>query len=252
MGVENYIFFVWNRVRIWRTGRHTPTKNYQEYPPPGIISRPLYSYRTQQGTRRSFSGRLSLSFGVSELSALSDNRLHESCDVELCEKWSNPGSISSYLCKYKLLSSHQSGNHKFHSTETINHVVTDTLFEALDAEEISMLILLDLSKAFESVDHYILLPKNSRLGSFPLVYIAGSQVTYLTDPNNMRIGTVTSSTLPLTHGITQGSISSALLFTIYTNDLPPTPKIYKLESYVDDPKVFFSILRGTQRLFFVK
>ena len=76
--------------------------------------------------------------------------------------------------------------------------------------------------------------------------------TYLTDPNNMRIGTVTSSTLPLTHGITQGSISSALLFTIYTNDLPPTPKICKLESYVDDPKVFFSILRGTQRLFSVK
>ena len=78
--------------------------------------------------------------------------------------------FTSYLCKYKLLSSHQSGNHKFHSTETINHVVTDSLFEALDAKEISMLILLDLSKAFESVDHNILLPKNSRLGSFPLVY----------------------------------------------------------------------------------
>ena len=27
-------FLVWNRVRIWRTGRHTPTKNFQEYPPP--------------------------------------------------------------------------------------------------------------------------------------------------------------------------------------------------------------------------
>ena len=31
MGVENYIFLVWNRIRIWRTGRQTPTKNSQEY-----------------------------------------------------------------------------------------------------------------------------------------------------------------------------------------------------------------------------
>ena len=78
--------------------------------------------------------------------------------------------FTSYLCKYKLLSSHQSGNHKFHSTETINIVVTDSLFEAMDAKGISMLIPLDFSKAFESVDHNILLQNNSRLGSFPLVY----------------------------------------------------------------------------------
>ena len=32
-GVENLHFLVWNRVRIWGTGRHTPTKNSQEYPP---------------------------------------------------------------------------------------------------------------------------------------------------------------------------------------------------------------------------
>ena len=32
-GCGNWHFSVWNRVRIWRTGRHTPTKNSQEYPP---------------------------------------------------------------------------------------------------------------------------------------------------------------------------------------------------------------------------
>ena len=30
--LKNSIFLVWNRVRIWRTGRHTPTKNFREYP----------------------------------------------------------------------------------------------------------------------------------------------------------------------------------------------------------------------------
>ena len=33
MGVENYIFLVWNRVRIWRTGRQTPTNNSRSTPP---------------------------------------------------------------------------------------------------------------------------------------------------------------------------------------------------------------------------
>ena len=35
--VKDYIFLVWNRVRIWRTGRHTLTKNFQDNPsPPGV------------------------------------------------------------------------------------------------------------------------------------------------------------------------------------------------------------------------
>ena len=33
-------FLVWNRVRIWRTGRYNPTKNYQEYPPPPFLGTP--------------------------------------------------------------------------------------------------------------------------------------------------------------------------------------------------------------------
>ena len=35
IGYEKQHFLVWNRVRIWRTGGHTPTKNSEEYPPPG-------------------------------------------------------------------------------------------------------------------------------------------------------------------------------------------------------------------------
>ena len=113
---------------------------------------------------------------------------------------------------------------------------------------LSSLIFLKLLKAWTIISSS---PRTQDLVLFHW-YIAGSQVTYLTDPNNMRIGTLTSSTLPLTHGITQGSISSALLFTIYTNDLPPTPKICKLESYVDDPKVFFFYPQGHPATFFCK
>lgn len=75
---------------------------------------------------------------------------------------------------HKLLSSHQSGNRKYYSTETINITVTDVLFEAMDAEDIFFLILLHLSKAFDSMDHYILLRKISHLGASPLVHIVYS------------------------------------------------------------------------------
>ena len=49
MGVENYIFWVWKRVRIWRTRQHTPTKNSQEHLP-GRICCPLVfiAQRTQK------------------------------------------------------------------------------------------------------------------------------------------------------------------------------------------------------------
>ena len=50
MGVENYIFWVWKRVRIWRTRQHTPTKNSQEQDLPGRICCPLVfiAQRTQK------------------------------------------------------------------------------------------------------------------------------------------------------------------------------------------------------------
>ena len=49
MGVENYILWVWKRVRIWRTRQHTPTKNSQEHLP-GRICCPLVfiAQRTQK------------------------------------------------------------------------------------------------------------------------------------------------------------------------------------------------------------
>ena len=66
---------------------------------------------------------------------------------------SNPGN--------SLLSKHQSGNHKYNSKETLNIVINDFLLDALDNKRLSALILLDLSKAFDSISHSILLQKLS-------------------------------------------------------------------------------------------
>lgn len=66
----------------------------------------------------------------------------------------------------------------------------------------------------------------------------GLRLTCLT----VRIGTSTSTPLPVTHGVSQCAILSPLLFCIHISDLPLAPQVCNLESYsyVDDSKIFLS------------
>ena len=104
---------------------------------------------------------------------------------------------------------------------------------------VTALVLLDLSKAFDSVDHSILLKKLSNIG------VSGEALnwfeSYITDRKQfVRIGSSVSEVLPITHGVPQGAILSPLLFCIYINDLSRVPQASELESFVDDSKIFMS------------
>ena len=131
----------------------------------------------------------------------------------------------------------QSGNRRHHSTETLNLYITDRILEAMDRKELTALFLLDLSKAFDSVCHTILLQKLRYVGVSP------DSVrwfkSYLCDKTQYtRIGPAVSSLLSITHGVPQGTILSPLLFGIYLYDLPMASQASSLDSYVDDSKVF--------------
>ena len=60
---------------------------------------------------------------------------------------------------------HQSGNKKLNSTETSNIHLTDRILKAMDKKKITFLILLELSKAFDSIDHDRWLYKISAMGA---------------------------------------------------------------------------------------
>ena len=102
------------------------------------------------------------------------------------------------------MTEHQRGNRKKQSTETLNIAVTDMLLEAMDNKQLSIVILLDMSKAFDSVDHNMLLQRILNLGVSSAVHKWFKSC--LSDRwQYVRIGTTSSAPVALSYGIPQGS-----------------------------------------------
>ena len=101
------------------------------------------------------------------------------------------------------------------------------------------MVLLDLSKAFDSLKHATLLAKFQSLG---LSHSALEWFrSYLSEQSQyVRIGSDVSGLENIVYGVPQGSILGPALFNIYLNDLPTIAHFSSLESYVDDSKLYLS------------
>ncbi|PFX13302.1 RNA-directed DNA polymerase from mobile element jockey [Stylophora pistillata] len=73
--------------------------------------------------------------------------------------------FSAYLTNSNRLTTQQSGNKNAHSTETLSILLTDNILEAIDKKLITTPVLLDPSKAFDSIDHAKLLHKLFTIGA---------------------------------------------------------------------------------------
>ena len=127
--------------------------------------------------------------------------------------------IQKYLDKNKVLYRYQSGFRPYHSTDTRLSYLSDKIVQGFENSIFTGMIILDLQKAFDTIDHEIFLEKMKHL-SFADSVILWLQ-SYLTNRTFfVNIGKDSSSPGQLSCGVPQGSILVPLIFLSYGNDMP--------------------------------
>ncbi len=147
--------------------------------------------------------------------------------------------VYNYLQEHKLLASQQFGFRTNLSTTVALAYFTEQILDNLDHKKITGAVSIDLRKAFDTVDHTILLEKlraisftSSVLDWFCSYLSNRTQVTMI---NNSI-----SDPEPVTVGVPQGSILGPLLFLIYINDLPECLTQCKSILHADDTLLYYS------------
>ena len=147
--------------------------------------------------------------------------------------------LLNFLNKYNILSINQFGFRKNHSTSLALIHLYDKISTAIDNREYTAGIFLDLSKAFDTVNHEIMLAKLEHYG------VRGNSLqwfkSYLSNREQfVQFNWNCSSTKRIVCGVPQWSILGPLLFLLYINDLCEASDALEFILFADDTNVFFS------------
>ena len=144
--------------------------------------------------------------------------------------------LTQHIERNNIMFGHQYGFRKFHNTTHALISSYDYIVEHINNKDIVMGLFIDLRKAFDSINHKILVKKLTYYG------INGPFNKIITDYlNGRKIFTQISSTrselLPIKYGVPQGSVLGPLLFILFINDIKYL-RGFDLKLFADDTNLF--------------
>ena len=147
--------------------------------------------------------------------------------------------VIDFITKYNILYKNQYGFQKCMSTEYAINSLLHNIVESMNQDKTGFCILLDFAKAFDTVNHQILLDKLHYYG------IRGNALkwfqSYLEDRQQCtEIGNTQSKLEYIKCGVPQGSILGPLLFLLYINDIVLSSNIFNFTLFADDTSLFYS------------
>ena len=143
---------------------------------------------------------------------------------------------------FLFLSSFQSAYRSFHSTDSTLLKIHNDNISSIDNGAVSALILLDLSAAFDTADHSILLSRLKNWFGFEDFYLSWFSLYLNLRKQAVSLKDIISSYSTLSYGVPQGSVLGPLLFTLYTTLLGSVISMNSSDYhlYADDIQLYIS------------
>jgi len=150
--------------------------------------------------------------------------------------------LNSYMHDNGLNEKYQSAYKQLHSTETALVCVANDILRCVDEKKAVLLVLLDLSAAFDTVDHDVLLDRMFKRFGIQDTSLSWFR-SYLSDRSQaVQIDGCVSKIMWLLWGVPQGSVLGPLVFSMYSGPICDIARKYgiKIHTYADDTQLYLS------------